>query len=50
LKNNYISIFIIKLLMYNQFQNFNLMSFIIHYKHPRALCKSGHRDSKSEAP
>jgi hypothetical protein len=38
LKNNYISIFIIKLLMYNQFQILNLISFIIHYRCP----KKGH--------
>jgi hypothetical protein len=37
IENNYISIFIIKLI-YNQFQNFNLISFIIHYRHP----KKGH--------
>jgi len=32
---NYISIFIIKLLMYNQFQIFNLINFIIHYMCPK---------------
>jgi len=33
LKNNYIlGIFIIKLLMYNQFQILNLISFIIRYR------------------
>jgi len=37
-KNNYISIFIIKLLMFNQFQILNLISFIIHYRRP----KKGH--------
>jgi hypothetical protein len=38
LKNNYIGIFIIKLLMYNQFQILNLISFIIRYRCP----KKGH--------
>jgi hypothetical protein len=35
LKNNYTSIFIMKFLMYNQFQFFNLISFIIHYWCPK---------------
>jgi len=38
LLKNYIGIFIIKLLMYNQFQILNLISFIICYKCP----KKGH--------
>ncbi len=38
IEKNYISIFIIKLLMYNQFQYFNLISFIICYRCP----KKGH--------
>jgi hypothetical protein len=38
IEKNYIGIFIIKLLMYNQFQILNLISFIICYKCP----KKGH--------
>jgi hypothetical protein len=38
LKVNYIHIFVIRLLIYNQFQIFNLISFIICYRCP----KKGH--------
>ncbi len=37
LKNNYIGVFIIKLLMYNQFQILNLISFIDRYKCPKKM-------------
>jgi hypothetical protein len=47
---NYIGIFIVKLFIYNQFQIFNLISFIIHYRCPKKwhFTKNGQRDSKSE--
>jgi hypothetical protein len=47
-KNYILAIFIIKLLMYNQFQILNLISFIIHYRCPKRgyFAKMGNETQK----